>query len=278
MNYFQDKITIVTGGSSGIGRALCEELVRRGAKALVIADIDGKGAKHVASSLGYDGCNVLPVQLDVAQAEDVRKVIADTYQEYGRLDLMFNNAGVAMCGDVRDMELDDWSRILDVNLWGVIYGSTAAYHLMSQQGFGHIVNTASLGGLITEPMATAYVTSKFAVVGLSMNLRAEAADLGVRVSVFCPGLVQTKALESAMYFGVNREDAISEMSFMQGSSPSKCAQTLLRGIEKNQAIITDTTLTRLFWWLYRLHPSLLDPFVRKGISDIRSLRFVGSDL
>jgi short-subunit dehydrogenase len=111
---------------------------------------------------------------------------------------MLNNAGIALGGEVRDMDLEHWRRILDVNLWGVIHGTTAAYQVMVKQGFGHIVNTASLGGLIPEPMATAYATTKHAVVGLSTSLRAEAAELRVKVSVVCPGFVQTRTFIVAL--------------------------------------------------------------------------------
>jgi len=177
-----------------------------------------------------------------------------------------------MCGEVRDMDLEHWQAIVDCNLWGVIHGTTVAYRVMTRQGFGHIVNTASLGGLIPEPMATAYVTTKHAVVGLSTSLRAEGAELGVKVSVVCPGFVETGALDAATYIGVRREDAISEMSGMGMADVTRSARVILRGVARNRAIITDTGLTRVLWWLYRLNPAILGPFLNKGVSDMRALR------
>ena len=212
MDHFENKVAIVTGGASGIGRALCEELGHRGAAMVVVADINAEGAQQVASAITTAGGQARAAHLDVSRADDVQKLINETASEHGRLDFMFNNAGIALGGEVRDTGLEHWQRILDVNLWGVIYGTKAAYQVMVKQGFGHIVNTASLGGLIPEPMATAYATTKHAVVGLSTSLRAEAAELGVNVSVVCPGFVQTRALDTATYVGIKREDAISEMS------------------------------------------------------------------
>jgi NAD(P)-dependent dehydrogenase (short-subunit alcohol dehydrogenase family) len=273
MNHFENKVVIVTGGASGIGQALCEELGQRGAAMVVVADINAEGAQQVASAITAASGQARAAHLDVSRAEDVQKLVDDIASEHGRLDFMFNNAGIAMGGEVRDMDLEHWQRILDVNLWGVIYGTTAAYRVMTRQGFGHIVNTASLGGLIPEPMATAYATTKHAVVGLSTSLRAEAAELGIKVSVVCPGFVQTRVHDAATYVGIKREDAISEMSSsMKMMDATDCARVILRGVERNKAIITDTALTRLLWWLHRLNPAILGPLLQKGVSDMRALR------
>jgi len=271
-NHFRDKVAIVTGGASGIGRALCEELGHRGSAMVVVADINAEDAQQVTSSITSAGGQACAACLDVSREEDVQDLVDSIGARYGQLDFMFNNAGVAMCGEVRDMSLEQWQRIVAVNLWGVIYGTTAAYRLMLHQGQGHIINTASLGGLIPEPMATAYVTTKHAVVGLSTSLRAEAAGLGVKVSVVCPGMVRTQALDNATYIGVGREAAIAEMTAMGMADLTKSTRSILRGVERNQAIITDTRLTRLLWRLYRVNPSILSPFLKRGVSDIRALR------
>lgn len=124
-------------------------------------------------------------------------------------------------------------------------------------------------------MATAYATTKHAVVGLSTSLRAEGAKLGVRVSVVCPGFVKTGALDAATYIGIEREGAIAEMSAMSMADANRCGRTILRGVERNKAIIPDAALTRLLWWLYRLHPGIMGPFLDKGVSEIRALRIKG---
>src|SRR5262245_5973087 len=193
---FSGKVAFVTGGASGIGCALCKELVRRGAK-VVVADIDKKGAQQVASDLTDHHAEA--VELDVANALPVEETIRNVAAKYGRLDYAFNNAAIAAIGEVRDMAAADWQRLVDVNLLGVIYGSMAAYRIMIEQGSGHIVNISSLTGLIPSPILTAYSTTKWGVMGFSTGLRAEAAGLGVKVSVVCPGLVRTNIPDRTAY-------------------------------------------------------------------------------
>jgi NAD(P)-dependent dehydrogenase (short-subunit alcohol dehydrogenase family) len=267
MDHFQDKIAIVTGGASGIGRALCQELGRRGAT-VVVADINAAGAGQVASTM----TQARAAHLDVTQAGGVKDLVQETASEHGRLDYMFNNAGIAIMGEARDMELEHWRRILDVNLWGVVYGTQAAYPVMVRQGFGHIVNTASAAGLVPAPMATAYTATKHAVVGLSTALRAEAAALGVKVSVACPGLVQTGLVGTTTLVNLDREALISLLSSLRFAEPDDCARAILRGVARNKAIITDTISARLMWWFYRLHPALWICLARLAARACRSTR------
>jgi NAD(P)-dependent dehydrogenase (short-subunit alcohol dehydrogenase family) len=186
------KVAIVTGGGSGIGAALSQELARRGAR-IVVADIDGDGAKRVATAIAGSGGRATASRVDVSQEQDIRRLVEDTASAYGRLDYQFNNAGIAIGGDIRDLTLDQWRRVLDVDLCGVLYGTLAAYPIMAGQGFGHIVNTSSGAGLLPTPLNAPYSTAKHAVVGLSLSLRLEGADLGVKVSVVCPGYVRTRS-------------------------------------------------------------------------------------
>jgi NAD(P)-dependent dehydrogenase (short-subunit alcohol dehydrogenase family) len=268
MDYFENKVAIVTGGASGIGRALCEELARRRAAAIVVADINAEGAQEVAAA----NRQMQAMHVDVSCEGDVQELVDETVSQHGRLDLMFNNAGVTICGEVRDLTLDHWRRMLDVNLWGVIHGTTAAYRVMVDQGFGHIVNVASLDGLTPMPLATPYTAAKHAVVGLSTALRIEGADLGVKVSVACPGAVQTNILNTAAFVGIKREEAIAEMQSPFMAEPTDCARAILRGVERNQAIIIDTKLNRLFWQLYRISPSLYTALMQKCVEQMRPLR------
>jgi short-subunit dehydrogenase len=142
---------------------------------------------------------------------------------------------------------------------------------MSEQGFGHIINTASAGGLVPTPMLTTYATTKHAVVGLSTSLRVEAAELGVKVSVVCPGLTQTGLFDTTVFVNVNLENAISRLPF-KIMDPADCALVILHGVVLNKAIITVTAHARLTWWLYRLHPSLLNPALHKLVEYVRASR------
>ncbi len=165
MDAFKDKVAIVTGGASGIGRELCRQLGGHGAT-VIVADVNREGAEEAASSIaGSTAGRTRAALLDVTDAEEVRKLIQDTAAEFGRLDYMFNNAGIASGGEMRDMDWEHWRRMLDINLMGVIYGARAAYSVMVEQGFGHIVNTASGAGLFPIANSTPYVTTKHGVVG-----------------------------------------------------------------------------------------------------------------
>ncbi len=131
------------------------------------------------------------VHVDVSNEEEVIQLINETVSEYGRLDYLFNNAGIAIGGDARDLTLEQWRRVPEVNLYGELYGTIIAYPIMVGQGSGHIVNVSSAAGLFPGPINAPYCTSKHAVIDLSLSLRVEGADLGVNVCVVCPGYVRT---------------------------------------------------------------------------------------
>ena len=210
MSLFQDKIAIVTGGASGIGQALCEELARRGA-AVVVADIDSHRAQQVASAIAAQGGRAESAEVDVADAKQMEKLVEQTVSRHERLDYFFNNAAIAVVGELRDLVPEHWRRLLDVNLLGVVYGTMAAYTVMVRQGSGHIVNVASLTGLMPTPVMTPYSTSKWAVVGFSTSLRVEAASLGVKVGVACPSLVRTNFPDGTAYVNVNKEEYLKRL-------------------------------------------------------------------
>lgn len=194
--HFEGKVAIVTGAASGIGRALATELVDRGAT-VVVSDIDGDGSASIAEQLSRRAgdSRAIAANLDVTDAAAVDELVGRTAADHGGLDLLFNNAGIGVGGEVRELSTAHWRRVLDVNVWSVINGVNAAYPLMIAQGRGHIVNTASLSGLLPSPMLVPYSTTKHAVVGLSVGLRMEAAAHQVKVTVVCPGVIETPLLD-----------------------------------------------------------------------------------
>jgi NAD(P)-dependent dehydrogenase (short-subunit alcohol dehydrogenase family) len=251
MKSFTDQVAIVTGGASGIGRSIAMALTRAGAK-VVIADVDATRAETVAAELGS---SARAEALNVTDSVAVQRVVEDTVAREGRLDLLFNNAGIAVFADARDTSLADWNRQIDVNLRGVVHGVVAAYPIMLQQGHGHIVNTASAAGLIPSPATIAYAATKHAVVGLSLTLRAEARAHGVRVSVICPGLIQTPIVQAAKIVGPTRERVLTD-SRLRLYSSDRLAAAVLRGVARNRAVIPFTPEVRIMWALHRVSPRI----------------------
>lgn len=254
MGFFANKIAIVTGGGSGIGRGLCEELSRRGAK-VVAADRDADRIRETAESIAGGGL-VEGVELDVTDYDGFKRLADDVVGRYGRIDYLFNNAGIGVGGEARHCTPDDWRKVLDVNLYGVIHGVSAVYPLMADQGFGHIINTASIEGLAPFPGTIGYVASKHAVVGLSTTLRVEGADLGVKVSVVCPGYVKTAIFQDSELIKMDRGKMMEGLTRLKGVTPSECAKIVLNGVRRNKAIIVVTGPARLLWIMSRISPNL----------------------
>ena len=261
------KVAIVTGGASGIGAALGEGLVRRSCFVL-LADIDEEGVHRAAERISRIGPGrAVGKALDVRDAEAVMTAVHKTADGHGRLDLMFNNAGIAVAGYAHEFSLAHWQRAIDVDLYGVIHGVRAAYPLMLDQQYGHIVNTASLAGLGPAPGVLPYTTAKFGVVGLSLGLRAEAAASGVRVSVVVPGIVDTPILDKKheqktrglpMTPSEERLDPIPFLLRMSGIRalypPERVAEDVLRGVQANRAMIFAPAAARRPWRLWRFLP------------------------
>jgi NAD(P)-dependent dehydrogenase (short-subunit alcohol dehydrogenase family) len=265
---FAGKIAIVTGAGSGIGRAVSIALSRLGAT-VCAADINDRAAKETVNLIAAAGASAYPAKLDVTKSADVRKLIGDVAKRHGRLDYMFNNAGIAIMGETRNMTDEQWKKIIDVNLMGMLSGTLAAYRIMVRQGFGHIINTASLAGLIPVPTETAYCLTKYGVVGLSTSLRGEGAALGVKVSVVCPGFVRTPIIDNYITAGFDRGDFTGKLPRMM--DVDKAAQVILAGVAKNKSIILVGGDAHVSWRLHRLWPGVVEFFGRKWMADFRKL-------
>jgi len=274
---FPGQVAVVTGAASGIGRALSTALARRGAT-VVLADIDEAGAKAAADQLADDelaaatGAGASGVALDVTDAAAFSELVGRAVTDHGRIDLLFNNAGVGMGGDVGDLSLVHWDRVIDVNLRGVVHGVAAAYPVMIRQGRGHIVNTASLAGLLPAPLLSPYAMTKHGVVGLSTSLRMEAAAHGVRVSVVCPGVIDTPLLDKGNPADLPAVASLPEgrrmltRSIGQPYPAASLADDVLVGVARNRAFIVTPRHARTAWAAYRAAPEL---FVRIGPALLR---------
>jgi NAD(P)-dependent dehydrogenase (short-subunit alcohol dehydrogenase family) len=253
-------VAIVTGGASGIGRALCEALARRRCQ-VIVADMQSDLAAEVADTITRTGGNARAARLDVTDRAAFHDLVRDAQSRVGRLDYLFNNAGIYIAGNAEHYGTEDWTRIIDINLCGVVHGVQVAYPLMMAQGYGHIINTASMAGLLSGPGAIGYATTKFAVVGLSRALRAEACRAGVRVSVLCPGVIRTPLLEGGGKYGrqlenVSPAEQQRQWESLKPMAPEVFARQVLDAVARNEAVIIVPRWWRLLWWLARVSPAL----------------------
>jgi NAD(P)-dependent dehydrogenase (short-subunit alcohol dehydrogenase family) len=269
---FQGGTAIVTGGASGIGRALAEELAKRGCE-VVLADLQIELAAQAASRINGSGGTATAVEVNVTDFPAMENLVQETIGRTGRLDYMFNNAGIGIGGDVCHYRIDDWQYILDVNLHGVINGVHAAYGVMSKQGFGHIVNTASIAGLMPSPGMVSYATTKYAVVGLSQSLRAEVAREGIHVSVLCPGVIRTPILEGGKYgrmlIDIPPEKQRQMWEKCRPMAPDAFAVKVIDAVARNKAVIIVPSWWKVFWWTNRLFPSLGMFLARRSFEQTR---------
>jgi NAD(P)-dependent dehydrogenase (short-subunit alcohol dehydrogenase family) len=276
---FKGATAIITGGASGIGRALAEELSVRGSD-VVLVDLQLALARKVADHIRNRGGKAIAVKADVADFIAVRRIMQETFNRTGRIDYIFNNAGINFVGTVEHYSIEDWHQMMETNLVGVINGIQAVYEIMMNQGFGHIINTASMAGLIPFPGLVAYTTTKHAIVGLSRSLRAEAASRGIRVSVVCPGFVRTAILEKGGEYGKKLYDLSPEQEQLiqkmiktcKPLPPDLVARKVLDKVARNKSIIFLPAWYRWIWRMNRLFPALGMVFLQKRYEKVQKLQ------
>ncbi|HKN52086.1 MAG TPA: SDR family oxidoreductase [Amycolatopsis sp.] len=235
MKRFEDKIAVITGAGSGIGRALALELAGRGAR-VAVSDVDGERAAETAELAGARAkCYVL----DVADRAAVLAHADDVVREFGAVNLVVNNAGVALGATVEEMSFEDYDWLMGVNLGGVVNGTKAFLPHLIASGDGHIVNISSVFGFVGVPTQSAYNAAKFAVRGFTEALREEMliAKHPVRVSCVHPGGIRTNIARDARGVTQDREQVAAAFERVARTSPAKAAQTIVRGIEHGSARI-----------------------------------------
>lgn len=195
----KDKVVIVTGAGSGIGKATAKHFAYNGAK-VIVSDIDLEKAKEVSEEIVTNFGESLPIKANVANYEEVKNLIQHAVTAYGQLDVMVNNAGIGPKQMLKTAEytLEDWDNVIAVNQTGVFYGMQLALQQMMQQGFGNIVNVASLAGLKASLNNISYTASKFAVVGMTKSAALEYAKTGIRINAVCPGYTESALLDQLL--------------------------------------------------------------------------------
>ena len=227
---FSGKTVLLTGGASGIGRALTLRLVACGAH-VHAADRDPAGLDQLVAEAQAQGApgKITPRVLDVTDREDYGRWVAECVAASGTIDFLFNNAGVTLLGEVHKVPFERWRWLLDINLMGVLNGVIHVYPIMVKQGHGHLVSTGSVAGVTGYATAAAYTTAKNAVIGMTESLAAEAVGHGVKVSVACPGYVNSNIFSQDRVVGAKVDEVLGDLPAPL-MTPDQAAMLYLRGV------------------------------------------------
>ncbi|MET7641636.1 SDR family oxidoreductase [Streptomyces sp. NPDC005438] len=269
---FAGQLALVTGGGGGIGRATALALAQRGAR-VVVCDLDLEGARHTAELAAGLGGQAHAHRVDVSDQAAMDAFAERITEEHGVVDILVNNAGVGHSGPLMATTPDQWRRVLDVNLWGVIHGCRAFGSRMAERGQGgHIVNLASAAAYLPSKVMGPYATSKAGVLMLSDCLRAELAPTGVAVTAICPGVVNTGIVRTTTFSGVSEEEQrakrerISGLYARRNYPPERVAEQIVRAIRRRKAVVPVTLEARAARLLSRLSPGALRLAARLNIT------------
>jgi NAD(P)-dependent dehydrogenase (short-subunit alcohol dehydrogenase family) len=244
-------VSVVTGAGSGLGRALCMQLSKRGGR-IIAADIHEEAARETVRLLG--STDAVAVRCDVSKRDEVVALAALAEERFGAVDFVANNAGVAVSGDIGEIPPTDWDWIVGINLWGVIYGCEAFVGPMKRRGRGHILNIASLAGIANAARMGPYNVTKAGVIALSETMHGELRGTGVGVSVLCPSFFPTNIIKASK--GTESKEAAFAERLMARSpwSADDIARIALEGCDRKQLHVLPHSEGRWFWRMRRLLP------------------------
>lgn len=264
MKNLQGQVVAISGAGSGIGRALAHEFARHGSR-LSLSDINLDAANETAAQLQAKGVQVITQQVDVGSLEQVTNWAERTRSHFGRINVVVNNAGVALSGTVGSLAIKDYEWVMQINFWGVVYGSKVFLPHLEASGDGHIVNISSIFGISAQPLMSGYNASKYAVRGFTESLRQDLDLARSCVSASCvhPGGIQTNIAKTARVdasvaaaTGKSEAEATREFERSFITTPAKAAQVIVNGVLRNQRRILIGPDARLLDWLVRLMPAL----------------------
>lgn len=254
---FDGKVAVVTGAASGIGLGISEGLLKGGAKAVFMGDLKEEQLRGEVDRLNesYPG-RAFGVVTDVTVEEQMSKLIHTSKDEGGRLDMVFNVAGMGMTLPTEKITFDIWRFMVNLNVMGVVYGTYSAIPIMREQGFGHVVNAGSIAGLVPVPYQAVYAATKAAVISMTESLQYELESEGLKFSVFCPGNVRTPI------FGDLEPPADS-------ISVEEAVDAIFQGMESGQVIIAFPEFAAKMGELYRLDRKTFDSLARAMAAERR---------
>ena len=255
MQVFTDRVAVVTGGASGIGLGIARALGQRGMK-LMIADLNEETIESALRALRVEGVQAEGVRCDVSKLEDVEGLAAATLERFGTVHVLCNNAGVGLPTSSRNIKLEDWKWIIDVDLWGPIYGLKVFTPLIEAAGEGHISSTASMAGLISANKMGAYSVAKHGVVALMCALERElrSKKSSITASVLCPGPINTNISFNSLSYRPERADAV-KTSTIKGRQGASIQASLESGMAPDEVgnLVVDAIENQKFWILTHPH-------------------------
>jgi NAD(P)-dependent dehydrogenase (short-subunit alcohol dehydrogenase family) len=244
---------VVTGGAGGLGRAFCEELGARGLR-VVVSDIDEVGAAETAERVRRAGGDARAIRCDVADPDQVEALARAAREWCGDIDLVINNAGVAVAGRFERVSMQDWHWIMGINVWGVVHGCRAFVPSMRERKRGWIINVASAAGLLATPKMAPYNVTKAAVVSLSETLHAELAADRVHVTCLCPTFFQTNIGRDSRGADPRMRQVMEKLMSRSRIQAPEVARAALTGVARNQLYVVPMSDGRTMWRLKRLAP------------------------
>lgn len=261
-DYFAGKHILITGAGSGLGLALAQALLHQGAT-VTATDVDPEKLAVLRKDTAHAGGLLKVASLDVRKPEDFMRCVKRITDSGSNLDILINNAGVCAAGEFVDLNDTFWTDALQINLEGTLNGCRIAANRMQVQGFGHIVNVASISGLVPFPVTAPYNVSKSGIVALSRSLRMELASRGIDVTLVCPGQLQTDMFRNLPTVNIRK-------AVIQANNPfvpvgiARAADIILRAVRQRKFMVVFPRYAKMLWWTHRLFPGIIErAFINK---------------